>query len=333
MNNNRSFFLGLLLSLLLSACGGGSSETGQTGLSGTVAVDGSSTVFPITEAVAEEFQREFPRVRVTVGISGTGGGFKRFVVGETDINDASRPIQISEAQQAAQNSVEFIELPVAFDGITIVVHPSNDFVDFLTVEELRKIWQPGSNVQSWHDVRSSWPDRPLNLYGAGTDSGTFDYFTEAINGESGASRPDFTASEDDNMLVQGVSGDPNALGFFGYAYYAENQSLLKVIPVDGGEGPVVPSQETINEGTYQPLSRPVFIYVSRSSADRAEVAEFVDFYLRNAPVLAREVGYVPLPQPIYDVARSRFEQNVTGSLFSETGTAGISLEEVLGVWK
>jgi phosphate transport system substrate-binding protein len=294
-----------------------------------VSVDGSSTVFPITEAVAEEFQRQHRNVRVTVGISGTGGGFKKFSVGETDINDASRPIKGSEVEQAKANGMEYIELPVAFDGISVVVNPANEFVDFLTAEELKKIWQPGSTVQSWNDVRSSWPDSPLTLYGPGTDSGTFDYFTEAINGKSGACRPDFTASEDDNVLVQGIAGDENALGFFGFAYYAENRSRLRVVPVDGGEGPVTPSDSSINNGTYQPLSRPIFIYVSQAASQRPELREFVKFYLEEAPVLVKEVGYVPLPQEAYRLAWERFADGVTGSLFSDRSTVGVDLEELL----
>jgi phosphate transport system substrate-binding protein len=294
-----------------------------------VSVDGSSTVFPITEAVAEEFQRQHRNVRVTVGISGTGGGFKKFSVGETDINDASRPIKGSEVEQAKANGMEYIELPVAFDGISVVVNPANEFVDFLTAEELKKIWQPGSTVQSWNDVRSSWPDSPLTLYGPGTDSGTFDYFTEAINGKSGACRPDFTASEDDNVLVQGIAGDENALGFFGFAYYAENRSRLRVVPVDGGEGPVTPSDSSINNGTYQLLSRPIFIYVSQAASQRPELREFVKFYLEEAPVLVKEVGYVPLPQEAYRLAWERFADGVTGSLFSDRSTVGVDLEELL----
>ncbi|MFQ6616865.1 MAG: PstS family phosphate ABC transporter substrate-binding protein [Fidelibacterota bacterium] len=327
MRSTETFFLVALL-LTFLGCGGGEAVD-EGGLSGTVSIDGSSTVFPITEAVAEEFQRQHRNVRVTVGISGTGGGFKKFTVGETDINDASRPIKSSEVEQAKANGMEYIELPVAFDGISVVVNPANEFVDSLTAEELKKIWQPGSTVQSWSDVRASWPDSPLTLYGPGTDSGTFDYFTEAINGRSGACRPDFTASEDDNVLVQGIAGDENALGFFGFAYYAENRSRLRVVPVDGGEGPVTPSDSSINNGTYQPLSRPIFIYVSQAASQRPELREFVKFYLEEAPVLVKEVGYVPLPQEVYRLAWERFEKGVTGSLFSDRSTVGIDLVELL----
>ncbi len=321
----RTHGLVAALAVAALACGGGE----QRGAPATIAIDGSSTVFPITEAVAEEFQREHPDTRVTVGISGTGGGFKKFTVGETDMNDASRPIKRTEADAAAANNIEYIELPVAFDGISLVVNRNNTFVDYLTVDELRRIWEPGSTVQRWSQVRAGWPNRPIALYGPGTDSGTFDYFTEAINGEGGACRADFTASEDDNVLVQGVAGDPNALAFFGYAYYAENKDMLKVVPVKAGDAqPVAPSDESINTGTYAPLSRPVFVYVSAAAADRPEVQAFVRFYLQQAPTLVSEVGYVPLPADVYRLALQRFENRVTGTSFAD-GTVGKSLTDVL----
>jgi phosphate transport system substrate-binding protein len=228
---------------------------------------------------------------------------------------------------AEEHGVHFIELPVAYDGISVVVSPENDFVDHLTTEELKKIWQPGSKVESWSDVRKGWPDSPITLYGPGTDSGTFDYFTEAINGKSQACRPDFTASEDDNVLVQGVAGDAGALGFFGYAYYAENTERLKLVPIDGGSGPVTPTPETINDGSYAPLSRPIFIYVSRTAADRPEVEAFVRFYLEQAPQLVAEVGYVALPDELYALASKRLEQRVTGTVFTGD-TDGNSLESL-----
>jgi len=299
-------------------------------LSGTVKVDGSSTVFPITEAVAEEFQIANPKVRVTVGISGTGGGFKKFYAGEIDVSDASRPIAAAEMEAAAKNGVEYVELPVAYDGLSIVVNPRNTFVSSLTVEELKKIWQPESTVKLWSDVRPEWPAKPISLYGAGHDSGTFDYFTEAIVGKAKSCRSDYTASEDDNVLVQGVEGDQNALGFFGYAYYAENTSRLKLVSVDPGTGAVAPSEETIRNGTYTPLSRPIFIYVSTAAAARPEVTAFVEFYLENAPALVAEVGYVPLPAAVYDLALARFEQRTAGTVFGGEGhKVGFKLEDLL----
>ena len=268
-----------------------------------VSLDGSSTVFPISEAVAEEFQTEAPDVRVTVGVSGTGGGFSKFIAGEIDINDASRQIEDSEKADAAASGIEFLEIPVAYDGLSIVVNPGNTWVDHITIAELRRIWQPGSAVDSWDDVRPEWPAQPLRLYGPGTDSGTFDYFTEVVNGEAGTSRPDYTASEDDNVLVQGISGDENSLGFFGYAYYIANKDKLKLIPVDGGNGPVVPTPETINNGSYAPLSRAIFIYLSKAGAAKPQVRSFVEFYLESAPALASEVGYIPLPPASYQESK------------------------------
>lgn len=282
-----------------------------------VSVDGSSTVFPVTEAVAEEFLAVAPDIRVTVGVSGTGGGFKRFCVGETDINDASRPIKDKEIKLAKANGIEFIELPVAFDGLSVVVSSKNDFVDYLTVEELTKIWQPESTVQKWSDVRAGWPDKKIKLYGPGTDSGTFDYFTEAINGKSGKCRSDFTASEDDNVLVKGVAGDKFALGFFGYAYYKENSSTLNAVPIDGGKGPIGPSVTTINDGSYSPLSRRIFIYVGKAAAGRPEVEKFVEFYLNNAPALVSEVGYVALPAAEYQNGLSKLKNRKTGSEYTK----------------
>ena len=288
-----------------SADAGTAASAGDGALQGSVTLDGSSTVYPISEAVAEEFLAVAPRVRVTVGVSGTGGGFKKFLAQEIDINDASRTIKESESMEAEANGIEYLEIPVAFDGLSIVVNPQNDWVDSLTVAELQKIWQPGSTVDSWDDIRPDWPRAPIRLYGPGTDSGTFDYFTEAVNGESGASRPDYTASEDDNVLVQGIAGDEYALGFFGFAYYVENQDKLKVVPVDGGNGPVVPTATTINDGTYSPLSRPIFIYLNTASLARPEVRAFVDFYIDNAGALASEVGYIELPEEMYEASREK----------------------------
>ena len=284
-------------------------------LRGTVSIDGSSTVFPISEAVAEEFLAVQPRVRVTVGVSGTGGGFKKFLAGEIDINDASRPIKMKEVKQASASGIGFIELPIAYDGLSVVVNTKNDWVDHLTITELNKIWQPGSSVTRWSDVRDGWPEKEIQLYGPGTDSGTFDYFTETINGKSGASRPDYTANEDDNALVRGISGDEGSLGYFGYAYYAANKDKLRVVAIDGGKGPVAPTEITINNGTYAPLSRPVFIYVRPDALDRKEVRAFVDFYIESAPMLATEVGYIPLPDSVYAGAKQRVESREIGTAY------------------
>ena len=272
----------------------------RAGLRGTIEIDGSSTVAPITEAVAEEFRSVAPDVLVNVGISGSGGGFKQFTVGETDISDASRPIKENEAATAAENGVEYYEFLVGLDGLSVMVNPQNDFVNCMTVEQLNMLWKPESTITKWSDLDSSWPDRKINLYGPGTDSGTFDYFTEEVNGEAKLSRADYTASEDDNVLVQGISGDRNALGYFGFAYYAVSADKLKLLDIDNGNGCVAPTIETIASGTYSPLSRPLFIYVNKERAQqRAELRSFVEFYMENGAQLAEEVGYVPLPQASY----------------------------------
>lgn len=299
----------LLLGLsILAACSGeapGESASGAT-LTGVVRLDGSSTVYPISEAVAEEFRAVEPGVRVTVGVSGTGGGFKKFLASEIDINDASRPIKSSEQEEAVARGLEYLELAVAYDGLSIVVHPENDWVDYLGIEELQRIWQPGSTVSTWRDLRPEWPDEPIRLYGPGTDSGTFDYFTEAVNGAAGAARPDYTASEDDNVIVQGISGDRYSLGFFGYAYYVANQERLRLLAVDGGKGPVLPEPSSIQDGSYSPLSRPVYLYVNQSGASRPEVRAFVEFYLEVAPWLVEEVGYIAMPAEQYRTALTAF---------------------------
>ncbi len=296
-----AFGSAVIFSILVAAgCAGGDEGSGDAGsLTGAVQVDGSSTVAPISEAMAEEFQIEQPGVRVTVGISGTGGGFRRFCAGETEIADASRPI--SEEEQAACEAagIEYAELPVAWDGLSVVVNPGNDFVECLTVDELRRIWEPNSRVSTWRNVRPEFPAQPIKLYGPGTDSGTFDYFTEVITGETGASRPDYQASENDNVLVQGVAGDPYALGYFGHAYVTQNTDLLKVIAVDGGSGCVMPTDETISDKTYTPLSRRILIYVARDALARLEVAEFLRFYMENAPELVPSTGYLPLEAAEY----------------------------------
>ncbi|MDP6666147.1 MAG: PstS family phosphate ABC transporter substrate-binding protein, partial [Dehalococcoidia bacterium] len=268
--------IALLLVGTVVACGDGRASGGA---SAEILIDGSSTVFPISQAVAEEFRKERSDVQIPVGISGTGGGFKRFVNGEIDIAEASRPIKDSEREEAAANGIEFTEFIVAFDGLSIVVNPANDTVSCVTVDELKRIWEPGSKVKNWNQVRDGLPDKKIRLYGPDTDSGTFDYFTLAINGEEDASRSDYTASSDDNVLVQGVMGDRGAIGYFGFAYYAENREVLKVLGVDDGSGCVEPSVSSINDGSYKPLSRPLYIYVNNFSLQREEMKAFMRFYL------------------------------------------------------
>lgn len=300
----------LLATLVIAACGGDRSGTGEDGaVSGAIAVDGSSTVYPITEAVAEEFGLQTEGgVRVTVGVSGTGGGFKRFCAGETDISNASRPIKESEAADCAANGVEYTELTVAIDGLTVAVNNANGFAQCLTVEELRSIWAPGSTINNWSQVRDGFPDQPLALYGPGTNSGTFDYFTEEVIGEQGASRGDYTASEDDNVLVQGVEGDPNAIGYFGYAYYIENAERMKAVGIDNGNGCVLPNDQTVAGGTYTPLSRPLMIYVNNAKLAQPHVAEFVRFYLESSAELVPQVGYVALDANRYEQELAKLPQ-------------------------
>ncbi len=304
------------------------------GADALVKVDGSSTVYPITEAVAEEFQKaKKGAVKVTVGISGSGGGFKKFCRGETDISDASRPILEKEMKACAEAGIKYVELPVAFDALTVVINPKNTWVKELKVEELKKMWEPGAQgkIMTWNQVNPAWPNAPLKLFGPGADSGTFDYFTDAINGKEKASRGDFTASEDDNVLVQGVSRDVNALGYFGMAYYAENKDKLKAAAIvnKGSSKAVLPSLETVMAGTYQPLARPIFIYVSEKAMQRAEVREFVEFYLKNAPKLVKEVGYVPLSQAHYSQALKNFTSKKLGTGFGGTPEVGVKVEDLL----
>ena len=295
--------------VLIGALAASGGEAERERLAGTVQVDGSSTVLPITEAVAEEFRLQVPGdVQVLVARSGTGGGFKRFCSGETDISNASRPITETELQQCQQAGVEPVELAVAWDGLAVLVHMDNDFAQCLTVDELKRIWEPGSTVRNWSEVRPSLPAQEIKLYGPGTNSGTFDYFTEEISGEAGASRSDYTASEDDNVLVQGVAGDPYSLGYFGFAYYVENQDKLRLVAVDAGQGCVTPTPETIEGGQYSPLSRPLFIYVKKASLQRPAVREFVEFYLDSAPEIAAQVGYVPLSAERYQQTQEAYEQ-------------------------
>lgn len=300
----------------------------------TVTVDGSSTVYPITEAVAEDFQKSKKnKVQVTVGISGTGGGFKKFCRGEIDISDASRPILEKEMKLCAENGIKYIELPVAFDAMTVAINPKNTWAEKMTVAELKKMWEPGAQgkITRWNQINPAWPDAPLKLYGPGADSGTFDYFTEAIVGKSKSSRGDFTASEDDNVLVQGVSRDENALGYFGYAYYAENASKMKAVAIieKDGKPAVLPSIETVMKGTYQPLARPIFIYVSSKAVEKAEVREFIEYYIKNAPVLVKEVGYVPLGDADYSLALKNFNNRKMGTGFGGIAEVGIEMKDLL----
>jgi len=300
----------------------------------TVKIDGSSTVFPITEAVAEEFQKaKKGAVRVTVGISGTGGGFKKFCRGETDISNASRPILKKEMEDCKKAGIQYIELPVAYDALTVVINPRNSFVKSLTVAELKKMWEPAAQgkVTNWNQINPAFPSAPLKLFGAGADSGTFDYFTEAITGKSKSSRGDFTASEDDNVLVQGVSRDVNALGFFGFAYYVENRDKLKAVPIveKDGKPAVAPSMETVLNGSYQPLARPIFIYVNARSAQKPEIKEFVEYYNRHGATLAREVKYVPLPPKAYTHNLEVMTKKQLGTKFGGENKVGLTIEQLM----
>ncbi len=301
----------------------------------TVSIDGSSTVFPITEAVAEDFQRAH-KVRVTVGISGTGGGFQKFCRGETDVQNASRPIQRVEMEACKKNGINYFELPVAYDALTVVVHPSNSWAAQMTVEELKKIWSPEAQgkITKWSQVREGWPEEPITLYGAGADSGTFDYFTEAIVGKAKSSRGDYTASEDDNTLVLGVSSDVHALGYIPFSYYDANKSKLKAVAIDGGaksptKKPVLPSPEAVVDGSYHPLSRPLFLYISGPSYKRSEVKEFAEFYMKNAASLAREVNFVGLEPKAYSLALQRLAGSRFGTAFGGSTDVGLSIQDML----
>ena len=339
---NKSVCILLSLVMFTLACGGpqGGSNAGNTGgggaASGLIKIDGSSTLFPVTEAVAEEFQKEKQgKVQVTVGISGTGGGFKKFTRGEIDVANASRPILAEEIEQAKANGVEYIELPVAFDALTVVVNPQNDWVTSMTVEELKKVWEPGAQekLTHWNQIRPEFPNEKIALFGAGSDSGTFDYFTEAIVGKAKSSRGDYTGSEDDNVLVQGIEGNKYALGYLPFAYYAPHAQRMKAVSVQWDKNkvkePVMPSLENVLAGTYNPLSRPLFIYVSRKSLDKPEVREFVEFYLKNASTLAREVKYLPLTDSAYAMALQRFNERKVGSGFGGVPEIGLPIEEIL----
>ena len=327
--SNRIHATGALAAAMLCA-----TAFGALAQTKTIAIDGSSTVFPVMEAVAEEFQKlKKGQVRVTVGISGTGGGFKKFCRGETDASNGSRPILKSEIEECKKNGIEFMELPIAFDALTVAVSPKNNFLQCLTVAELKKIWEPASQgkVMKWKDVNPAWPDQTMKLFGAGADSGTFDYFTEATVGKAKSSRGDFTASEDDNVLVQGIENDVNSLGYIPFAYYAPHATKMKALAIDWGKGQgcVKPSLENVLAGTYNPLSRPLFIYISKKSADKPEVKEFVEFAMKNAVPLIKEVKYLPLPDRAYPAALQRFQKGVTGSAFGGVPEVGVSIDELL----
>jgi phosphate transport system substrate-binding protein len=301
------------IALVGVACGGDESSGGGSGLSGDIRIDGSSTVGPLTEAAAEFFQGENPDVRVTVGTSGTGGGFEKFCAGETDANDASRQIEPDEEQLCADAGVEWVEIPVANDGLAVVVNPENDWVDSLTVEQLQMIWDEGSTIDNWNQVDPSFPDVPLELFGAGTDSGTFDYFTAAVNGEEGVSRTDYQATEDDNVSVQGVAGSRGGMAYFGLSYYEQNAEMLKLVAIDGGSGPVLPSVETVQSGEYAPLSRPLFIYPSVAALQRPEMAAFMQFYLDNAASIAEQALFVPITAEQTEAAQAVLDEAAGGA--------------------
>ena len=300
----KKFLLLTAITVSLASCGNNKKENGGSAIS----IDGSSTVYPVTEAIAEEYRNVAPETDITIGVSGTGGGFQKFGRGEVAITNASRPIKDDERAIAESNGISFVELEVAYDGLAVVVNPENDWVNCFTVEQLKEIWEPGAqgNITHWNQIDPSWPDEEIHLFGPGVASGTFDYFTEAIVGKSGSSRGDYTASEDDNVLVQGVSGDKYGLGFFGLAYYEENSDKLRMIAVDGGEGCVEPTAQTVSDGSYAPLSRPLYIYVNSSSLENPAVIDFVEFYLDEAPGLLQDVGYIPLTDQEYERERQKF---------------------------
>lgn len=335
MKARRLAMLALAAGVALVGCGNndgtGSARTGRH--APVVRMDGSSTVFPIAEAVAEEFQIEQRgAVRVTVGLSGTGGGFKKLCRGEVDISNASRPILTEEMEMCRAAGIGFMELPVAFDAITVVVHPSNDWVPALTIADLNKMWEPAAQgrITRWNQVRPEWPDAPLMLFGPGADSGTFDYFTEAVTGKAKSSRGDYTASEDDNVLVQGVENNKNALGYFGFAHYALHKQRMRAIAIVRDDGTqVLPSNETVLDGSYQPLSRPLFIYVSDKSAQRPEVRQLVEFYLTEGPGLAEQVGFVSLPERSAQLALEHFREGRLGTVFGGVPEVGVTIDDLM----
>ncbi len=326
----------LAATIALTACGNTQSSQQGTATANSpapITIDGSSTVYPISEEAARKYEFSNQNLpKIDVKFSGTGGGFKKFCAGQTDISNASRPIKKDEIAACKANGVEFIEIPVAYDALTIVVHPSNTWVDKITIGELKKMWEPAADgkVINWSDVRAGWPNRPIKLFGPGKDSGTFDYFTEAVVGDSGASRTDYSASEDDTVLARGVKREPDALAYFGYAYYEENEKSLKAVPVDSGKGAVIPSNTTVIDATYSPLSRPLFIYVSKKSlADKPNLKPFVEFYILNAEILAKVVGYTPLPDEAYVTVLTNFQQGKVGTVFDGEAKPGVTIEELM----
>lgn len=325
LHNFKIPSMSAVLVALISAAGVASAQS-------IVKIDGSSTVYPITEAVAEDFQiAKKGAIRVTVGISGTGGGFKKFCRGEIDIANASRPIQKKEMEDCKKAGVQYVEMPVAYDALTVAINPRNTWSRTMTVAELKKIWEPSAQgrITKWNQINPAWPNESFKLYGAGADSGTFDYFTEAIVGKAKSSRGDFTASEDDNVLVQGVARDKNGLGFFGFAYYIENQKKVAAVAIDNGKGGVIPTAETVEDASYQPLARPIFIYVNIQSAERPEVREFVAFYMKNALTLVKEVQYFPLPVRAYPIVMEHLNKKKLGTVFGGVSAVGLSIDELL----
>ena len=340
MDRMRRLLIGLIClttTALLQACGGGKDSTSQpaqeSNESALIRIDGSSTVFPIAEAISEEFQaQERGGVRVTVGLSGTGGGFKKLCRGDTDVANASRPILTEEMEACRAAGIEYMELPIAFDAITVVVNPANNWVKSMSTADLKKIWEPAAQgvITRWNQVRPEWPDAPLMLFGPGADSGTFDYFTEAVAGKAKASRGDYTASEDDNVLVQGVEHNKNALGYFGFAYYISHKERMRAVPVETeGGGAVSPSVAAVTDGSYRPLSRPLFIYVNAAAARRPAVSRFIEFYLTQGPALAAEVGFVPLPEQASRIALEHFKEGRVGTVFGGHPEVGVTIEDLI----
>jgi len=330
VKSHRPSLLALALSAvtLLNSCAQVQSQTSQP-----IKIDGSSTVYPITDAIAKDFQKtQGAKVPITVEFSGTGGGFKKFCAGETDISNASRPIRPEEMEACNKAGIRYYELPIAFDALTVVVNAKNTWAKDITLAELKKLWEPAAKgkITKWNQLRPSWPNQPINLYGAGKDSGTFDYFTEAAVGEAKASRTDYTASEDDNVLVQGIIQDPNALGYFGLSYYEANQTQLKALGIDNGKGLVLPSRETVEKAQYQPLARPLFIYVSYTAAqNKPEVRDFVQLYMEKAPTLVKSVGYIPLPKEVYQLIYKNFYSGKVGTFFDGKARFDLTIGELL----